>query len=149
MSAVKIKSTEHLEVSGFSPTCQLFIRPPSQLACLTGKLILDVLVVLARRANPAAAHFTFPYHLIINIDGSKKDVGSCCITCQAMTRDSKHSGSGQHKKVMRHRGMSKSVMCLYHFFVRELQTEFRKQGQLLLHSAPREAGNGAVICKAG
>lgn len=147
ISAVKIKKTEHLEVSGFSPTCQVFIRPPSQLACLTGKLILDILVVLACRANPAAAHFTFPYHLIINIDGSKNNTGTSCITCHQKRLKTLRLRAAL--KSNEPQGMSKSVMCFYHFFFLELQTEFRKQGQLLLHSAPREAVTGTVICKAG
>lgn len=46
-----------------SPTCQVIIRPPSQLTRLAGKFILDIFVILACGANPAAAHLTLPNHL--------------------------------------------------------------------------------------
>lgn len=45
------------------PTCQKIIGPPSQLTGLTGELILNVLVVLTRGADPTAAHLALPDHL--------------------------------------------------------------------------------------
>lgn len=47
----------------FSPTCQVIVGPPSQLTCLAGELVLNVLVVLACGADPTAAHLALPDHL--------------------------------------------------------------------------------------
>lgn len=60
-------------------TCQVVIGPPSQLACLAGKLILDELIVLARGADPTAAHLALPDHLHaerphINNEGEVTDI---------------------------------------------------------------------------
>lgn len=46
-----------------SPTFQVIIGPPSQLTCLAGELILNVLIVLTCGADPAAAHLALPNHL--------------------------------------------------------------------------------------
>lgn len=46
-----------------SPTCQVVVGPPAQLARLAGELVLNVLVVLAGGADPAAAHLALPDHL--------------------------------------------------------------------------------------
>lgn len=44
-------------------TFQVIVGPPSQLTCLAGELILDVLIVLACGADPAAAHLALPNNL--------------------------------------------------------------------------------------
>ena len=49
------------------PTFQLSFRPPAQLAGLACELILDVLIVFAGCANPAAAHLALPDHLVDKI----------------------------------------------------------------------------------
>lgn len=47
----------------FSPTFQVIVGPPAQLARLAGELVLNVLIVLAGGADPAAAHLALPDHL--------------------------------------------------------------------------------------
>lgn len=47
----------------FSPTFQVVVGPPAQLARLAGELVLNVLIVLAGGADPAAAHLALPDHL--------------------------------------------------------------------------------------
>lgn len=69
----KIKSRLAQSVS---PTFQVIIGPPSQLTRLTGKLILDDLIVFACGADPTAAHLALPNHLHaerpdINDEGSQ------------------------------------------------------------------------------
>ena len=49
--------------TGVNCTFQFVFRPPAKVADLAGKLIQDVLVVLAGRADPAAAHLPLPDHL--------------------------------------------------------------------------------------
>lgn len=56
-------SLKHKEIGFVSLTCQVIIRPPSQLTCLAGKFVLDVLVVLACGADPTATHLTLSNHL--------------------------------------------------------------------------------------
>lgn len=53
----------HLEFQQFLPTCQVVVGPPAQLTSLAGELVLNILVVLAGSADPAAAHLTLPDHL--------------------------------------------------------------------------------------
>lgn len=45
---------------GLLPTFQLFVGPPAQLTGLACELILDKLVVLTGRADPAATHLSLP-----------------------------------------------------------------------------------------
>lgn len=48
----------------YKHTFQFFVRPPAQVTGLARELILDVLVVFAGSADPAAAHLSLPYHLV-------------------------------------------------------------------------------------
>ena len=59
-----------------SPTFQFIIGPPSQLTRLAGELILDDLIVLARGADPTAAHLALPNHLHAERPGINDEGGS-------------------------------------------------------------------------
>jgi hypothetical protein len=62
-AAVDESSQEDRVTREPDPTCELCIGPPPQVTGSAGKLILHKLILFAGCADPAAAHFPFPYDL--------------------------------------------------------------------------------------